>query len=158
LDSGERAEIERAYERIDAAWARYTRVIAEDDLTTGKIAEVIRWCRNRLGGHDQDLVGPLRWAEACNNGWSERATYACLPSCGPKKTWPRYIHEMAQYVYSMQPRPDGARPFGTRSIGQTRLELELAELVIGWLADEAAGTPRAFPELILSRPTDLRRA
>ena len=43
-------------------------------------------CRHRLGGRDEDLVGPLRWAEACDNGWSgERATYSCIPSCRPGK-------------------------------------------------------------------------
>jgi hypothetical protein len=36
--------------------------------------------------------------------------------------------------------------------GHARLELELSERVVGWLADEARGIERAFPPLVLSCP------
>ena len=75
------------YARINSLW-----ITPEDE---GGVSEVIRWCRAKLGGRDEDLVGPERWDKASRDGWSERATYSCLPSCGT--TWARYVHEMVHW-------------------------------------------------------------
>lgn len=150
------AEMHEAYARANSQWPEEVPVITEADLRNGKIDEVIRWCRDRLGGRDEDLVGPLRWAEACNNGWSPRATYSCLPSCSPGKTWRRYVRDISYFVYSMLPTSDGGRNYDSRSLLHARLELELTELVVGWFTDEAHGIRRRFPPLLLSQPPDLR--
>ncbi len=150
--------MQEAYARVGALWGEDGRVITEGNLRDGYIAEAIRWCRNRLGGRDEDLVGPLRWAEACDNGWSEQATYSCIPSCRPGKTWQRYTRELAQYVYLMLPARDGSRNYDGHSAARARLELELTALVVGWFDDEARGNKRSFPPLALSRPPDLRAA
>jgi len=54
------------------------------------------------------------------------------------------------------PGGDAAKPIETHSLSQARIELELTELVVGWLETEAVGVTRVFPELDLSAPTDLR--
>ena len=72
--------------------------------------------------------------------------------------WQRYVHEMANYVYQKFPSRDGVSAFATHGIEQAQLELRLTLLVTGWLKDDAGGHKRSFPELVLSRPPDLRNA
>jgi hypothetical protein len=48
--------------------------------------------------------------------------------------------------------------YPTHSIEHAWFELELTELVVGWLADDARGIERTFPPLVLSRPPDLRQS
>lgn len=150
-------EMHEIYARINSAWRETPRVITDDDRRAEKIAEVFRWCRDRLGGRDQDLVGPERWEKASRDGWSTQATYSCLPGWGPGETCPEYIHDVAHWLYPMLPSNDDYRRYGDHDVGHARLELELTELVVGWLADEACGIKRSFQPLDLSRPPDLRR-
>jgi hypothetical protein len=149
-------EMHEIYSRINSMWSGVSPVIT--DRTDGKIAEVIRWCRDRLGGRDQDLVGPERWENACRDGWSEQATYSCLPSPKREQTWSGYVHDIAHWLYPMLPSDDRFRRYGDHDVGHARLELELTKLVLGWLIDEANGIKRSFPPLKLLRPPDLRRA
>lgn len=149
-------EMHAAYTRLNSLLAEIDRPITDDDRSSGKIAEVIRWCRDKLGGRDEDLVGPERWEQASREGWSVSATYRDLPTFRPGATWARYIHEWAHYVYLMLPAR-GGRNYDSHSPTHARLELELTELVVGWLADEMRGIKRTFPPLNLSRPPDLRR-
>ncbi len=58
----------------------------------------------------------------------------------------------------MLPARSGGRNYDSHSPEHARLELELTELVVGWLADERAGNKHTFPQLVLSRPPDLRVA
>jgi hypothetical protein len=150
-------EMHATYDRINAMWREVDRAITCHDRREGKIAEMIRWCRDRLGGRDQDLVGPERWETASREGWSERATYSCLPGWKPDSTWGHYIHDVAHWLYPMLPSDDAYRRYGDHDLGHARLELELTELVVGWLTDEADGVKRSFPPLKLSRPPDLRQ-
>ena len=60
-----------------------------------------------LGGRDEDLVGPERWDKASRDGWSERATYSCLPSCGT--TWARWGTGLpAVSIWDIGILPDGS--------------------------------------------------
>ena len=146
------------FTRIKSLWVEYSRPITADDLKKGWTAEVLRWARDKLGGRDEDLIGPERWGKASRDGWSVQATYSCLPRLRP--SWPDYVHEVGHYVWLMLPGRFGswARNHDSHSLEQSQLELELTELVAGWLADEARGIERTFPELQLSRPPDLRWA
>ena len=113
---------------------------------------MIRWCRDKLGGRDQDLVGPERWSDACRAGWSNRVTYSPLwPK--PNASWRSYIHDKAHDVYMMLPLSrGGTRNYDYHSPEHAGIELELAGLVVSWLKDEARGVKRTFEPLTLSRP------
>jgi hypothetical protein len=152
------AEMHENYTRVNTEWGAHNRVITDDDSRTGKRAEVVRWCRDRLGGRDQDLVGPERWERACREGWSKKATYGCFPSVKPGQTWSSWMHDVAHWLYPMLSSEDEHRRYGDHDAGHAHLELELTELVIGWLTDDAAGIERTFPPLNLSRPPDLRQS
>ncbi|HVC57390.1 MAG TPA: hypothetical protein VND95_15650 [Stellaceae bacterium] len=157
--SDPRTEMHETYDQINAMWAEVDRPIADDDYRSGKVSEVIRWCRDQLGGRDQDLVPPDRWEQASREGWSERATYGPFFLPKPGQSFSRYVHDVAHDVYLMLPLSrDGSRNYDRHGVEHARVELELTELVVGWLADEANGINRSFPPLKRSRPPDLRRA
>lgn len=152
------AEMHATYDRINSLWPGISRPITDDDVSNGWLFEVLRWCRDKLGGRDQDLVGPDRWEQASREGWSARATYSCLPSWGRGWTWGRYVHEVAHFACLMLPARFGSRNYDNHSLVHAQLELELTELVASWLADEAQGIKRTFPPLALSRPPYLRQS
>ena len=148
-------EMHEFYAGINAAWAMLPQpslVLTDDD--SGKIAELFRRCRDRLGGCDQDLVGQARWELASREGWSTSTTYSCLPR--PKNTWPQFVHDVAHWCYPMLPSDDPPR-YGDHDVGHASLELELTKIVVEWLAVEAGGVKLSFEPLNLSRPPDLRR-
>ena len=150
--SSPHTEMHQRFDRINSMWAGTSRVITYDDRRAGWVAEVIRWRREKLGGRDQDLCGPEQWQDACKGQWSVEATYRFL---GVKSdtTWLSYVHDTAHDVYTMLPLARGeARNYDNHSPQQAALELELAELVVGWLRDEARGVKHAFAPLSLSRP------
>jgi hypothetical protein len=125
-------EMHDTYARANSAWPDTSAVITEDDFRGGKIAEVIRWCRDRLGGRDRDLVPPERWEAASREGWSIRATYG--PFFFPKsgQTWHGYIHDVAHTVYLMLPLArDGSRNYDGHSVQHSHIELELTQHVVG---------------------------
>jgi hypothetical protein len=146
------AEIRKIYARINTMWAGASRPISDDDVSQGKTAEVLRWCRDRLGGHDRDLVPPGRWEKACRGGWSIQVTYACLPQ--PLKGWQQYIHDAAHFIHQGLNNNRGHISYENHDLEQARIELELTELVLGWFADEARGVERSFKPLKLSRPSN----
>ena len=148
-------DIHQIYARIRTIWDKDDRVITEDDRRNGKRAKVIRRCRDWLGGRDQDLVGPEGWEKSCREGRSVGATYSGLPRIKHKQTWAAGIHDVAHWLYPMLPSDDYRR-YGAHDLGHARLELELTELVAGWLRDEANRMRRSFPHLKLSRPPNLR--
>ena len=151
-------EMHATYDQVNAMWADVDRVITDDDFRSGKVSEVIRWCRDRLGGRDQDLVPPDRWEQASREGWSESATYGPFFLPKPRQCFRSYIHDVAHSVYLMLPLSrDGSRNYDRHGAPHARVELELSELVAGWLRDEAVGKKRCFPLLHRSRPPDLRR-
>jgi hypothetical protein len=146
-------EMQILYDRTNSLWARagLSRPITADDVSKGLPAEAIRWARDKLGGRDQDLVGPKRWEQASLGGWSEQATFSCLPHWVAGETWSRYVHSVSHYVHRL-----GSGDDDDHSPGHARLELELSELVVGWLADEARGIKRTFPPLVLPRPPHMK--
>src|SRR5258708_28499454 len=105
-------EMHSNYDHIGSAWRDFDRVITDPDYQDGKIAEVIRWCRDKLGGRDPDLVPPDRWETASREGWSIGATYGPFFFPKPKQAWSRYIHDVAHNVYQMLPlAQDGSRNY-----------------------------------------------
>jgi hypothetical protein len=149
------AEMHEAYGSISPLWATVRSTITDDDVRDCRIDEVIRWCREKLGGRDRDLVAPEKWEKAVREGWSIKATYsgglASTPCVG--RPWSSYVHDMAHSTYLMLPaRFDGSRNYDNHSPGHARLELELTQLVVGWLTDESRGIKQTFPPLVLSRP------
>jgi hypothetical protein len=105
------------------------------------------------------LVGPERWVEYSRTGKSATATYSCLPTIKPGQSWQSYVHEFSHYVYLLLPAAlTGQRNYEVHSPIQAALELELAELVAGWLRDDAAGVKQIFSRLVLARPPDLRHS
>jgi hypothetical protein len=146
------SQMHEIYGRIGSMWAENDRTITDQDFKDGKVDEVIRRCRDKLGGRDQDLVGPEIWAEACRARWSPGVTYRSLwPK--PNASWRSYIHDKAHDVYMLLPLSRGGiRNYDNHSLEQARIEFELAEIVVGWLKDEARGVGRTFEPLMLSRP------
>ena len=91
-------EMHDLYDRINSLWDGVSRPITDDDQSSGWLAEVLRWCRDKLGGRDQDLVGEERWEPASREVWSKSATYSCLPGWHPAEPWWRYVHNVSHYV------------------------------------------------------------
>jgi hypothetical protein len=144
-------EMHRRYTTANAI--RLPHKITEADFTQGRVGQIINWCRDKLGGRDEDLVGAARWAEASRQGWSEQATYACLPMTAPGSSWSQYIHDASHFVIQLQYPTNQAEM--RHSVDHAGLELELTQLVRSWFSDSEK-SPLIFERLILSRPPDLR--
>ena|SRR6185312_5657797 len=143
------AEMHKCYEAANIIELPPT--ITDEDFAKGRVGEVINWCRNKLGGRDENLVRAEQWAKASREGWSPKVTYRCLPSTMSGKSWGSYIHDAGHFVLDLR-YPNGHE---SHTVEHASLELELRQLVHSWFVSK---TPREFAMLTLSRPPDLRQS
>jgi hypothetical protein len=141
------------YAKINTLWSEHDRAITDADRRSGKLDELLRICRDRLGGRDEDLIPPGHREKAQRDRWSKRAAYFYLPRQG--KTWKVYVHNVSHFLNDMLPKySSDYRDHAAHTLAHARLELELSELVTGWFIDEEQGINHSFPSLELTWPPE----